>query len=822
MKTIKSLKSPEGNFFTRNSLVLAIAMAISIPATPVNAASPAQAGAANAVPFDIPAQNLSSALAAYNAQSHVQVQFDSGLVQGLRSTPLKGSYTPAQALQHLLTATGLQSRFTGAGTATLAGKSAGVAAAGGADTLGTVTVSAAATAGNTFDAPEDRIHYALPDASTAMKTDTPIMETPASIQVVPRAVMDDQQVISVEDALKNVAGVQMDTGSFYVNTLIRGFDVNSGTYRNGLLDQNIANLETANLSSIEVVKGAMSTLYGRMNAGGMIDLITKRPEEQARYSLQQQFGSYSLYRTTLDATGPILEDKSLLYRLNFAYKANNSFRDYVNADHIFVNPSITWKPTDSFDLNANMEYQHDNWIFDSGLVAYKGAIIKLPLSSYLGDGTALQSQPNVQDRKLAAYDWNYRFNDDWKLTNRFMYSNVIQQNNIFNGLSMLNANTLQMGLGYGNTYYLTTYTTNLDLTGKFDTGFINHSVLLGFDYYYYTNNQTPSHQGPVPSILPNVNIYAPYQTNPLNLAAAPVNYSYQLVNKWDGLYFQDQMKLWDQLHILFGGRWDWADYGSASGGGKPLSAFSVPTIHTNAFKPRAGILYQPWDWGSAYFNYTESFGLNNGISITGQPFAPQTAVQYEFGVKTEFFDKRLLTTLALYSITQNNLLQPNPANSAFSIAIGQARSKGLELQTQGQVTKNISLIGGYSYDAAKIIQATDGTQGNMLPNVPLNSGNLWTKYAFDDDVLPGVSLGTGVYLAGPRAGDTINSFQLPGYARWDASATYSFEQFGGKITTQLNVYNILNQMYYTNTQNSAVHIVPGIPLTLLGSVKVEF
>ncbi|WNV06001.1 TonB-dependent receptor [Candidatus Methylospira mobilis] len=802
-------------------MAMVIAFSFSAPSLAVRAESNASENPASptrpetVMQFDIPAQDLPSALAAFSAQGHIQILYEGSIAQGLRSAPLTGGYTPGKAMQRLLAATGLQPRFTGADTVTLEYKPITRV-----DTIGKVTVSASDAGGTAFDLPEDRLNYALPNASTATKTNTPIMETPASIQTVPRAVMDDQQVVRVEDALKNVAGVQGDT-EYYVNALIRGFNINSATYRNGLLAQSVSSLETANLSRIEVVKGALSTLYGRMNAGGLIDLITKRPEELAHYSLQQQFGSYSLYRTTLDATGPLMKDKSLLYRLNLAYKANNSFRDYVSADHIFVNPSITWRPNDAFDFNANMEYQHDNWINDSYLVAYKGAILKLPIGSYLGDGTAAQSIPNTENRKLAAYDWNYRFNDDWKLTNRFMFSNEIYQNPIFNGLAMLNASTLQMGLGYGNLYYNNTFTTNLDLTGQFDTGFMHHSILLGFDYYNYSSNSTPSHQGPVPSILPNVYIYAPYQTNPLNLAAAPVNFSYKQISKWDGLYLQDQIILWDDVHVLLGGRWDWAAYGSAAGGGKALNTFSVPTVSGNTFKPRAGLLYQPWDWGSAYFNYTESFGLNNGISTTGQAFAPQTAVQYEFGVKTEIFDKRLLTTLALYSITQNNLLEPDPRNPLFSIAVGQARSKGVEFQTQGEVTKNISLIGGYSYDVAKITQATDGTQGNMLPNVALNSGSLWTKYQFDNDVLPGLSLGTGVYLQGPRAGDTANTIQLPGYARWDASATYSFEQFGGKITTQLNVYNILNQIYYTNTQNSAVHIVPGAPLTFLGSVRLE-
>lgn len=174
-----------------------------------------------------------------------------------------------------------------------------------------------------------RESYAVERAATATKTDQPIMETPVSIQVVPRAVMDDQQVISVGDALKNVSGVQPGGYTFYDNFILRGFEANASTYRNGLRHQATTALETANLDVIEVLKGPTSVLYGRAEPGGLVNLATKRPLDVPYYSLQQQFGSYNFYRTTIDATGPLLADRTLLYRVNLAYKNNNTFQDLV-------------------------------------------------------------------------------------------------------------------------------------------------------------------------------------------------------------------------------------------------------------------------------------------------------------------------------------------------------------------------------------------------------------------------------------------------------------------------------------------------------------
>lgn len=776
--------------------------------------------------FDIPAQPLNKALLTFGKQSQQQLIYSTDIAENQHSHALQGDYEIPEALDILLSDTPLQAVATEGGTLSVQRKAAGLYNS--SDALPAVTVSATAARSNAFAEPEDRTHYNLPNASSAMKTDTPILETAQSIQVVPRALMDDQQVISLEDAMKNVVGLEQNIGNTFSNPTLRGFGGDSFLFRNGLRQGSQADVETAQLSRVEVVKGPMSGLYGRIQAGGLIDMITNRPEEEARYSLQQQFGSFSTYRTVLDATGPLLADKSLLYRLNFVYKANNSFRDYVNADHIFVMPSVTWQPNDDFDANINMEYQHDNYVYDSGVMALNTSPLKVPISTFYGDGVASQANPYTLDRVLFAYDWNYHFNADWKLTNRFSFNKFdYTLNTIYPYTAAANGRTYTTRL---LSYFLPSYsyTTNLDLTGHFDTGFVNHSTLLGYDYYRYQQTNDPGlNVNPLPSsIMPPNSVYSPYNNLPFNLpsyqATTLPNFSSQQISSWNGLYLQDQMKLWDQLQIMIGGRFDWATSGSANGGGKPLDSFSIPTSGLNAFRPRFGLLYQPVEWGSVYANYIESIGPSNGISAQGQAFAPQTGVQYEVGAKTEFFDKRLLTTLALYSITRSNTLTPDPRNPLYSIAIGQARSNGLEFTVQGEVTKNISLYGGYTYDAAKITQDNSGNQGKMLPNVPLNAGNLWAKYAFDNDVLPGLNLGTGVFVVGNRQGDVGNTFQLPGYAHWDANASYTFEEFGGKITTQLNVYNILNQTYYTNATGSNLWVTPGAPLSFLGSVRVEF
>lgn len=343
---------------------------------------------------------------------------------------------------------------------------------------------------------------------------------------------------------------------------------------------------------------------------------------------------------------------------------------------------------------------------------------------------------------------------------------------------------------------------------------------MGFDYYR-RDEQINNGILTVVGVPPTDTFNPVYGLDLASLTAGGSNHFTQSHDQWYGAYFQDQITLWDKLHILGGGRYDWAEAGFGQ------SVISLNDVEedvqrTESFSPRVGVLYQPWPWLSLYGNYVESFGSNNGgLSASGEPFDPETAQQYEAGLKTEFFDGRLSSTLAFYDLTKQNILTPDPANPIFSIAVGEARSRGVELDVAGQVTDNWSLIGSYAYTDTEITEDNSGNEGNRITNVPLHAGSLWSKYAFGSGFLQGLSLGAGVYLRGRREGDNENTFQLPGYARLDAFAAYSFEQFGSKITAQFNIYNVLDKTFYANSLSRG-STRPGDPLTFLGSIRVEW
>jgi iron complex outermembrane receptor protein len=261
-----------------------------------------------------------------------------------------------------------------------------------------------------------------------------------------------------------------------------------------------------------------------------------------------------------------------------------------------------------------------------------------------------------------------------------------------------------------------TYFTALDLTGRFSTWGLKHTLLLGADYY--RTNATSNFSE---ITIPDIDIFDPVYSGVVPVfPAAPDFFQKQ---EWYGVYFQDQIDLLDNLHLLGGGRYDDAIFEFDA-----REAFgSFAQADDTAFSPRVGIVYQPLPWLSLYGNYVESFGSENAFSVSadGKILDPETATQYEVGLKTELLDGKLSATLAFYELTKQNIATPDPDNPGFSILTGEARSRGIELDLSGRITPEWDVIASYAYTDAEITQDNSSNVGNKLPNVPEHGGSFW-------------------------------------------------------------------------------------------------
>lgn len=293
---------------------------------------------------------------------------------------------------------------------------------------------------------------------------------------------------------------------------------------------------------------------------------------------------------------------------------------------------------------------------------------------------------------------------------------------------------------------------------------------------------------------------------------------------WYGLYLQDQLQLPHDVFVLAGVRYDQAT--GSSGFGTRGNITTVYEGPDSKVTPRLGVLWRPIQQLSIYGSYTENFGASNGLDSSDRPLPPQSAQQYEAGIKTELAGGRLIGTLALFDLAKQNIAVPDPANLNRSIVIGESRSRGVEVDVSGEILPGWNIKAGYAYmPFAKITRDTNGWQGNRFHNTPVNSGSLWSTYTFAGGDLDGLKLGFGVQGMGltEAARNYSGNFrpQTPGYAIVNAMASYSWKVDKSVMTAQLNIENLTDETYWSGGNSWGQYYI-GRPRTFTVSIGVKY
>ncbi|PSO81532.1 MAG: TonB-dependent siderophore receptor [Cyanobacteria bacterium QH_9_48_43] len=648
--------------------------------------------------------------------------------------------------------------------------------------------------------------YEVDEATTGTRTETPLRNIPQSIQVVPQQVIEDQQVTRIEDATENVSGVTPTPGygGTSQNYTIRGFSPDFN-FRNGFReDRSIPFSDVANIERVEVLKGPASVLYGQLEPGGIINYITKKPLSDPYYAGEAVIGNYDFYRSSLDFSGPLNSDESLLYRFNLAYENSDSFRDFVENEIISVTPSFTYQITEDTTLALNFEYLNFDGTFDRGFLP-ESAFLEIPISRFLGESSDSQRINTYR----GSYSLEHRFSENLLLRNAFSVQVTNSERRNAN-LQSLEADGRTLQRRYTAVDDRTrSYSLRTELVGNFKTGSVEHQVLAGLelarDSFNFLFKREP---------FTAIDIFDPVYGSPIPTS---VDFLVDVERDTDklGVYLQDQVTLLPNLNLLIGGRFDLVDFESetiSTEGGEP----SIDSRQFEAFSPRAGIVYQPIEPISLYASYSRSFNPNIfATSFDGGILDPEIGTQYEVGVKGEFLDDRLSTTLAAYQITKTNVATPDPDNPDFSIAAGELKSRGIELDVTGEILPGWNIIASYAYTDAFVSEDNDLPVGDRLPNVPYNSASLWTTYEIQAGSLQGLGFGAGLFFYSDREAALPNTITLPSYLRTDVSVFYQRNNW----KAGLNIKNLFDVESYSSDGS---RIYPGEPLTVLGSVSVEF
>ncbi len=694
------------------------------------------------------------------------------------------------------------------------------------------------------------------DSKASTRTYTPIMETPISAQVLPKEVLNSQQTIYLDDAIQNVAGVIPTMGAIEGDSFsIRGFDMNNLTFEDGLRSDSYAlgyQRSMQNVENIEVVKGPSSVLYGQAEPGGLVNIDTKKPLTSNYFAVDQQIGSFSFYRTTVDATGPIDQEKKFLYRFNLDQQNNYSYRDWIHSQRLFLFPTFRWQPTDKTQVTLELTYANVQQQYDNG-VPFMTNGSPAPVGRGANYAMPWANQSPAQDFAVKL-SMTHKFNEDWMLHAAFRNDN--QNNPTPNGQYYVGTVDQEGNLPIysGGTPFCQQWSQEYlaDLTGKFETTrFLKHTVLLGFDYYQQTFHYNYTQTDYYPTFTQN--IYSPNFSLPVppynaSLGGSTFQHAYD-----SAMFAQDQIELPGHLFGLAGFRYDSLSIGNTAYGTNGASACN------QAVTPRFGVLWRPVKPVSIYGSYTANFGASSlgAITTNGEVLPPQSAQQWEIGMKGETPDKKLSGTISFYQLTKENVPEADPSNPQFSQSIGQVRSRGMELQLAGEILPGWRIIAGYSYINAMITQQTpstttvtdngDGTTttdtnasqvGQRVTGVPYNSGSLWSTYEIQSGPLKRLRFGAGVvgrsqevtyvsnYTSTTDAnGNTVNSNgyaqeQIPAFAVVNLMAAYPFNVGKTKWTAQVNLDNLFNTSYYSSI--NPYQAMPGAPVSFMASLKAEF
>jgi iron complex outermembrane receptor protein len=773
------------------------------------------ADAGKAVQFNIPAQSLSSALIRFSADTKLQVLYDSAVAEHLQAPALNGSYTPEQALGQLLKGTGLNYRYSDDKTVTLEAPSH----QGQVQKVNATTLQAMTVVGK--NETDDATAYTVTHAATATKTDTPIMETPMSIQVIPKAVTDDQQTITVEESLRNVSSVVPRLSTVSPNfepTLIRGFAARQfidgfNQYLNAGDQGSMVNIER-----IEVLKGANAVLYAGGNGspvGGMINLVSKLPQKEAFYEVGVKAGLYDFAQPFVDLNQPI--NDNVLFRFTGEYTNSSSNIDVLDTDRFNVNPTLTF--TNNDDTTFTLQGKFSRWEQQD----YQG----LPATGTVAGNFRIRPELFIGPEDIAKSNsefygvWgtlDHKLNDIWSFTAKGRYSH--------SKFDTLAQNLLGKGFSFGADQPLVPPSTwglvNSELgqeqeeksvqvygTAKFDLGPTKNTVLLGADFSELDDDGFMDFD-----MMPVAFVDLAAPSFPVPYSHPGTRQQTQFTrNTTYGGYVQLQSTIYDRLHLLASVRRAnvTTDFVNTASGSKFNS-------DEGRFLPNVGGLIDITDEFSLFVDYSEGMRGQGGANYASTP-KPELSNQIEAGIKFDIAEQ-LTGQLAVYQIERENVRVTDFTDAQFrSVTKGQQRSTGIETDATWQVTEGLSLLGNYAFTEAEFTDSLAGVpDGNRLPGVPKHSGRFWANYAFQDAMLRGWSIGSGIYAQSSAYVDKANLFSTESFYTIDADIAYRTKAY----KLGVSIKNLTDNDYFQRLNYFDTRVTPSQGTTVYFSGSVIF
>lgn len=679
-------------------------------------------------------------------------------------------------------------------------------------------------------------------ATSALRTDVPLMDVPQAISIVPAEILQQQDIREVGEVARTVSGMGRAIGysPSADKFMIRGLLIDY-TLKNGFKNSSVLSFsDMANVERIEVLKGPSSLLYGRIEPGGVVNIVTKQPLAVRHEYADLTVGRYGVGRGVFDVTGPLGDSARVSYRLVAAGEHDGSHRQFVSTTNGVLAPSLSLKISDRTTLTVEGEALRTSGTPDAGLPASQLSF-SLPINLSVGERDDTIRNQNLR----AAYYLTHRFNDRWSLTNA---SSVLRADAYRKQVYSPNGSVLPDRRTFARPVLdeaeaSLNHFSRVDLVGKPLIANQPHVILVSVEggRERYENGL---------SILPlrAIDLYQPTYGAPYPASEDPPQQARRQGANSLGVVLQDQWTLSARWKATAGGRLDLARTmyfdmvnrpasGSVpvgpppgggtlpppSGGTAPGGAVGTPTFqptkresveHVSAFSPRLGLVFQPASIASLYISYSRSFNplqLIHYINLVN--IKPFRATQYEGGVKLDLFGARLQATAAVFALEATGYVLPQPGGPFGSVSYdGFKKSSGFETEATTRAGR-LALRSAYTFNTG---DKRVGFPGTSLMNAARHSGSTWATWTERGGKLQGVTVGAGVFAAGKRVANLFDSLQIPAYARVDAFLGYERAKWG----LQVNLKNVWSERYYDTDAVQGL-LVPGAPFSPEVTLRVK-
>ncbi|BDW88247.1 TonB-dependent siderophore receptor [Thalassospira tepidiphila] len=751
--------------------------------------------------FDIPAQSLTSALAQFGVQAGVQVTVDGALARGVDAPTINGTMRASTALEALLRGSGLDYDVTNDGTVVIEA----VTSSAGEEVLETLRVEAnAAEAYDPADAVTDS--FVASRSRTASKTDTPILDDSAAVSVVTEKEMQTRNVQDLQQAVSYTAGVQAgEYGSDvrYDYVRIRGFgQTNLGTYRDGLSSRiynfTTSRPETYGLQQVDVLKGSTSSLFGMNGPGGLVNMTTKRPQDEASGEVLTTFGENHL-RGAGDVTGPVGENSNWSYRLTALWQDAERGQDYSQDDRIYVAPAFSYTPNTDTKLTILTSYSDR----ESGLGYGFPAGIETSRDAFFGEPDF--NNFDTEETNIG-YELSHQINDKLEFRQNARYTHVdLTYETVY-----LN-DTTPLGNRYAFAIYGELDRFAIDNQLQYDTAIndtFDSKTLVGLDYNRDQNRER-RFDGTASPI-------DPYNPSYCGISCINLNFTSdtEITQAAYGLYAQEQLTIADDWIATVGGRFDYVQSDTDT-----ISSGTTDERDDHKFTSRFGLTYKATNEVSVYGNYSESYQpVYSSLASRPDGVKPQEGTQYELGVKYQPEAIDALFTVAVFDLTQENVSQYDSGSATYK-QIGEINSRGLELEGKMSLGEQTNMTVAYTFLDAEIKDdATAANIGNRPANVPKHQASAWLDYTIPGQgALGDLTLGGGVRFVGERQRNDGNTETLPSNSVFDAAINYAVTE---DISLAVNATNLFDREYVSsNTFGSRYY---GEGRTVLATLKYSW